>query len=131
MAIAPAGYSIKPLAQKLGYRAGQRAAFIALPAGLAELAEAVPFGSVTRAANWGGDLPARSFDLIHAFTTVKADLDGRLIALQAALSMLMFASNSGGPDLRTRDRASFAHGERPMAVRGRWCTSSSHGWART
>jgi hypothetical protein len=84
-ALSPAGYSTKPLAQKLGYKAGQNAAFIALPAQLMELAEAVPFGSVSRAASWGKDLPARSFDVIHAFTTRKADLDAGLARLQAAL----------------------------------------------
>jgi len=84
-ALSPAGYSTKPLAQKLGYRAGQRAAFVALPAELGELTEAVPFGSIVTAADWEEDLPARSFDVIHAFTTRKADLDTRLVALQAAL----------------------------------------------
>ena len=79
MAIASAGYSTRPLAEKLGYKAGQCAAFIGLPPELAELAEAVPFSEVVRAGAWGEDLgPARRFDLIHAFTTRKAELDARL-----------------------------------------------------
>jgi hypothetical protein len=85
MSLAPAGYSTRPLAQKLGYKEGQRAAFVALPAELAELAEALPFSAVVRLESWDENLPPRSFDLIHAFTTRKADLDTRLGALQAAV----------------------------------------------
>ncbi len=81
----PAGYSTKPLHQKLGYRDGQRAAFIALPAELEGLAESVAFGSVARLKDWRAKLPAGGLDLIHAFTTEKSDLDERLIALQEAL----------------------------------------------
>jgi hypothetical protein len=84
-ALSPAGYSTRPLAQKLGYKEGQRAAFLALPAELSELAEAVPFASIVRAASWDADLPARSFHLIHAFTASRADLDSHLAALQRAL----------------------------------------------
>jgi hypothetical protein len=79
-----AGYSDKPLPEKLGYKAGQRAAFLALPPELDELAVAVGFGSVERGA-WGGKLPAKSFDLIHAFTMSRAELDAGLARLQAAL----------------------------------------------
>jgi hypothetical protein len=81
-----AGYSGKPLAEKLGYRAGQRAAFIALPAELKELAEAVPFASVIRLKDWSGTLPSAGLGLIHAFTMQKSELDARLAALQAALA---------------------------------------------
>jgi len=80
----PAGYSGKLLPEKLGYRAGQQAAFVALPPELGELAHAVPFANVVLA-EWRTDLTPRSFDLIHAFTTRKAELDERLGALQAAL----------------------------------------------
>jgi hypothetical protein len=85
MSLAPAGYSTRPLADKLGYRAGQRAAFVALPAELTELAKAVPFSAVVRVESWDENLPPRSFEMIHAFTTRKADLDSRLSALQQAL----------------------------------------------
>jgi hypothetical protein len=84
MSAAPAGYSKKPLAQKLGYKDGQRAAFIALPRELEELPASVGFSSVTRLKDWGGRLPA-ALDLIHAFTMQKAELDTRLVALQKAL----------------------------------------------
>jgi Protein of unknown function (DUF3052) len=82
---APAGYSGRPLPEKLGYKAGQSALFIALPEDLSALSAAVPFADVTEKARWSAALPARRFDLIHAFTTRKADLDTRLVALQNAL----------------------------------------------
>jgi hypothetical protein len=84
-AIAPAGYSNKPLPDKLGYKAGQSAAFIALPAELSELTNAVAFDAVVRKARWNAKLAAGAYDLIHAFTTKKAELDGSLGALQRAL----------------------------------------------
>jgi hypothetical protein len=80
----PAGYSGKPLPEKLGYKPGQRAAFLALPPELAALAEAVAFAAVERR-DWDGKLPPKSFDLIHAFTMSRAVLDGGLMKLQAAL----------------------------------------------
>src|SRR5687767_13142767 len=83
MAVA-AGYSGKSLPEKLGYRAGQTVAFVALPTELGDFAYAVPFADVVLA-EWRTDLTPRSFDLIHAFTTRKAELDERLGALQAAL----------------------------------------------
>jgi hypothetical protein len=84
MALASAGYSTRPLAEKLGYKAGQRAAFVALPPELAELAKAVAFASVSRF-DWGEEVPLRGFDLIHAFTARKAELDAGLGKLQSAL----------------------------------------------
>lgn len=85
MAIAAAGYSKKSLPDKLGYKDGQRALFIALPPELEELARAVAFKSVARKPKWDAKLSAGAFDLIHAFTTKKAELDANLIALQNAL----------------------------------------------
>lgn len=85
MTLAPAGYSKKPLHEKLGYKPGHKAAFIALPADLAALALSVAFGSVATPKDWRARLPVASYDLIHAFTTAKADLDTRLSALQKAL----------------------------------------------
>jgi hypothetical protein len=85
MAIAPAGYSTKSLPEKLGYKAGQRALFIGLPAELGELADAVEFGSIARKTRWNATFGEKSFDLIHAFTTAKTDLDKHLLALQNAL----------------------------------------------
>jgi hypothetical protein len=85
MPLAPAGYSQRSLPDKLGYKAGQRALFIGLPREFDELAEAVDFGSVVRKTRWAAALPARNFDLIHAFTIAKTDLDNHLSALQKAL----------------------------------------------
>jgi hypothetical protein len=85
MPLAAAGYSRKSLPEKLGYKAGQAALFIALPPGLEELASAVRFGSVDRTGAWPERLSPSSLDLIHAFTTSKAELDKHLVALQKAL----------------------------------------------
>lgn len=87
MALAPAGYSQKPLHQKLGYRDGQRALFVALPPALSELSAAVTFAETVTRPDWRdlGRLAAGRFDLVHAFTTSKAELDKGLAALQKAL----------------------------------------------
>jgi hypothetical protein len=57
---------------------------VALPPELAELAEAVAFASVSRCA-WGEELPPKNFDLVHAFTSRKAEIDAGLGKLQSAL----------------------------------------------
>ena len=85
MAIASAGYSTRPLPDKLGYKAGQRALFIALPPELAGLPAEVAFESALQKPAWNVVLAAHSFDMIHAFTTAKADLDAHLRTLQDAL----------------------------------------------
>jgi hypothetical protein len=85
MAIAVAGYSKRSLPDKLGYRDGQRALFIALPKELDELASSVAFKSVARKPRWNVKLTSGAFDMIHAFTTTKSELDASLVALQDAL----------------------------------------------
>ncbi len=85
MTSAATGYSQKPLHEKLGYRPGQRAVFIALPEEQKGLAQSVAFGSVKTLTTWHAKLPSGGCDLIHAFTTAKSDLDARLPALQDAL----------------------------------------------
>jgi hypothetical protein len=85
MVTAVAGYSRRPLPDKLGYKAGQSAAFIGLPADLDVLANAVPFKKVVRKPRWSTKLASGSYDLIHAFTMHKAELDEGLGGLQAAL----------------------------------------------
>ena len=85
MPIALAGYSKRSLPDKLGYKDGQRALFIGLPPELDELASAVAFGSVARKSRWDAKFSTGAFDMIHAFTTKKAELDASLIALQNAL----------------------------------------------
>ncbi len=85
MALASAGYSTRPLPERLGYKDGQRALFVALPPELEELANAVAFKSVSRKARWDVRLLPLAFDLNHAFTTKRVEIDGHLAALEAAL----------------------------------------------
>ena len=84
MALASSGYSQKSLPEKLGYKPGQRALFLGLPQQLAELATVVPFASVTRAELWAAP-PRGRFDMIHAFTKARTDLDDHLGQLEDAL----------------------------------------------
>lgn len=84
MPLASAGYSKRSLPDKLGYKAGQRALFIALPKELGGLAKAVPFSAAVSKDSWSKS-SGSGFDMIHAFTTRKADLDAHLVALQTAL----------------------------------------------
>lgn len=81
---APASYSGKPLPDKLGYRPGMVAAFIALPPALEALAGSVAFAEVVRLDQWAPEGPAR-FDLIHAFTTRRAEIAAGLAALERSL----------------------------------------------
>jgi putative sterol carrier protein len=85
MATALAGYSKRSLAEKLGYKDGQRALFVALPKELDELVASAEFKSVARRIRWDAKLATGAFDMIHAFTTKKAELDGHLMALQKAI----------------------------------------------
>src|SRR5581483_2019174 len=85
MTLSPLGYSGKSVPDKLGYKSGTVAAFLALPESLAELAKSTAFARMVRGTNWTTALPARTFDLIHAFTTSQAEVTDRLVALQAAL----------------------------------------------
>lgn len=85
MVIAVAGYSKKSLPDKLGYKPEQRAAFIGLPLELGELAKSVAFKTVARKSGWDARLSPGGFDLVHAFTTKKKDLDVNLLALQQAI----------------------------------------------
>jgi len=84
-ALRSAGYSGKSLPEKLGFKAGMKAAFIALPAELRSLAECVPFAKLVQADSWDTKLPAKTLDAIHAFTTSRAELAANLIKLQGAL----------------------------------------------
>ena len=79
-----AGYSGKSLPDKLGYKPGMVAAFIALPPELEALAGSVAFVEVVRLPLWTPAGRAR-FDLIHAFTRSHAELAAGLALLQAAL----------------------------------------------
>lgn len=79
-----AGYSGKSLPDKLGYKPGMVAAFIALPAELEALPASVAFAEVARFPSWKPKGKAR-FDLIHAFTASHAEIAAGLKALQGAL----------------------------------------------
>src|SRR4051812_46527773 len=85
MPLARAGYSTRPIAEKLGYNPGQQAAFINLPTELSELPDAVPFACVARCKSWSAELSPLSFDMVHAFTTSRAELESGLPRLQAAI----------------------------------------------
>ena len=80
-----AGYSAKPLPDKLGYRPGMVAAFVALPEELAELPSSVDFAKAARRQDWSRPLPAGEFDLIHAFTREREELAHHLHRLQKAI----------------------------------------------
>jgi len=75
-----AGYSGTPLQQKLGLRAGQRAAFVGAPAQLAKLLGELPHGLRLLAR------PAARMDFIHAFTRNTQELERRFPAWAAQLS---------------------------------------------
>lgn len=70
----PTGYSGTPLAQKLGYKDGQRAMWISLPRELNDLRTSRNFVEMAQA-GWetfaDGD---PGYDVIHAFTTRRDDL---------------------------------------------------------
>ena len=85
MSLSPVGYSGKSVPDKLGYKPGTVAAFLALPEALAELAQSTAFARIVRGTNWTTELPARTFDLIHSFTTSRDEVARHLPALQAAL----------------------------------------------
>jgi hypothetical protein len=74
------GYSGKSLPEKLGFKAGMNAAFIALPADHAGLADCTPFAKVVRADHWNARLSPKAFD-----ATRHAELAANLIRLQKAL----------------------------------------------
>jgi hypothetical protein len=85
-ALATSGYSGTPLSAKLGLKDGMGAAFIALPATLEALAEAVDFAGVDRRSAWADIADTvRRYDFIHAFTRRRAEIEAHLAALQAAI----------------------------------------------
>ena len=68
-----AGYSGTPLARKLGLKAGQAVAFVALPDSLSHLHDAAEYRRIELAPGWRA-LPEGARDVIHMFTTNAADL---------------------------------------------------------
>jgi hypothetical protein len=80
------GYSATPLAQKLGFRDGQRVLLIALPEELEALRHARAFGEAG-AAGWealGEATPG--YDVIHAFTTRRTVLAENALRLMALIA---------------------------------------------
>ena len=80
-----AGYSGTPLPKKLGMKAGQVVAFVGLPEGLAELAEAEAFATVDRAHDADELGPTEAHDLILAFYTSAHALETALGCLKAVI----------------------------------------------
>jgi hypothetical protein len=74
-----AGYSNKPLVDKLGIKAGTRLLLLGAPAGYATTLGPLPKG-VVQARTLAG-----AFDFIQFFTTRRADLERRFAALAKAL----------------------------------------------
>ncbi|WP_342343804.1 DUF3052 domain-containing protein [Chthonobacter albigriseus] len=61
------------------------AAFVGLPETLAGLVSAAAFADVGRRDDWTGFAAPARFDVIHAFTTRRADMDAGLPGMMAAL----------------------------------------------
>lgn len=85
MAVAAAGYSGKPLADKLGLKAGMVAAFVALPQALRELAAATGQTSSDALPLWRAVTGKERYDFIHAFSGLRAEVEDGLVRLQAAI----------------------------------------------
>jgi hypothetical protein len=72
----PTGYSGRPLAQKLGYKDGQRILFVALPKTLDELRKSRAFVDVAQA-GWETFAEGEpGYDMIHGFTASRTVLEG-------------------------------------------------------
>ena len=79
------GYSVKPLHEKLGYKEGQKIAFVSLPDELSELTASAPFGKVAKRQNWSRPLGARDYDVIHAFSRSREEIEAGLPRLRRGL----------------------------------------------
>jgi hypothetical protein len=66
------GYSGTPLAKKLGFKAGHRVATVGAPANYRKLLAPLPEGIEL------GDKVGKSTDIVHFFTTSKAELSKKL-----------------------------------------------------
>ena len=82
----PAGYSSTPLPKKLGLKEGHVVAFVALPEPLEFLASSAKFEECERRTSWCGFRKPARFDVIHAFTTQRVDLEAGLPGMMAALA---------------------------------------------
>ncbi len=78
-----AGYSGTPLVKKLGFKPGMTVAFIALPDSLADLVASTDFAVCDRFPSWEALRAADgTYDAIHAFTSVRAEIENELSGLQ-------------------------------------------------
>jgi len=86
LALSNAGYSSRPLPDKLGFRPGTAVAFAGLPDTLSDLMHSVDFAQVNRFWRWA-DMAGieRRYDAIHAFTRLRAELESELALLQSAI----------------------------------------------
>lgn len=80
-----AGYSGKSLTDKLGFKPGMAALFVALPEHLAGLAGSVKFADAERRDRWSAVSGSGRFDAVHAFTTSHAEIAKNLGRLQKAI----------------------------------------------
>jgi hypothetical protein len=81
-----AGYSSRSLPGRLGFKPGMTVAFIALPDALSDLARSVDFAEINHARRWTDMAGVECrYDAIHAFTTLRAELDDALVLLQSAI----------------------------------------------
>ena len=83
--LSQAGYSVKPLHEKLGYKPGSTIAFVVLPDDLGELTGSVDFGKVAKRGDWSRPLGPTTYDAIHAFTRSRAELSAGLPKLRKYL----------------------------------------------
>jgi hypothetical protein len=84
--LSQAGYSVKPLHEKLGYKPGSAIAFVALPDDLSALPSSVDFGKVAKRGDWSRPLGPTTYDAIHAFTASRAELAAGLRKLRRYLN---------------------------------------------
>jgi hypothetical protein len=79
------GYAGRPLPEKLGYFPGATVAFVGLPEELSDLPGSAEFGKVARRQDWSRPMGNVPFDIIHAFTTSRAELTAGLQRLRRAI----------------------------------------------
>jgi hypothetical protein len=80
------GYSQKTLPEKLGYKPELSICFIALPEQLAELPDTADFAKVARRQDWSRPLGPNRFDMIHAFSSSRAEIAAGLPKLLRGLN---------------------------------------------
>lgn len=81
-----AGYSGTPLAQKLGFKDGQRVLFIDLPVSLAALAASRSFAEASRIPANEVGAAERGYDAVHLFTTAREVLAGLMQPLMGLIA---------------------------------------------